>query len=112
MTSHPADVPAVPVGALPAHALLLDVRQQEEWDAGHAPDAVHIPLGELPSRLDELPAEQEVAVVCRSGGRSARATAFLLSEGRKAVNVEGGMQAWASEGRALTTALNVPPSVV
>lgn len=83
---------------------LLDVREPDEWAAGHAPEAVHIPLGELPGRLDELagfPDDQPLYVVCRTGGRSAQATAWLNANGWDAVNVAGGMKSWQTEGRTL-----------
>lgn len=82
-------------------AVILDVREQDEWDAGHAPGAVHIPLGELPSRLDELPDADSLPVVCRRGGRSAQAVAWLTQQGFDVVNVDGGMAAWASAGKQL-----------
>ena len=87
--------PAQPV---PPGTVLLDVREQDEWDAGHAPDAVHIPLGDLPDRVGELPEDQRLLVVCHAGGRSAQATAWLVQGGRDAVNVEGGMVDWARAG--------------
>jgi rhodanese-related sulfurtransferase len=92
-------VPDVPA-QLPLNTVLLDVREQDEWDAGHAPNAQHIPMSEL-GRLEELPAEQEVLVICRSGGRSARVTAYLNANGWDARNVDGGMQQWAATGRDL-----------
>jgi len=91
------DVPSVDPRQV-GEDLLLDVREPYEWDAGHAPGAVHVPLGELVERLDEVPAGPRVAVVCRSGHRSASATAFLVARGRAARNVEGGMLAWAALG--------------
>jgi rhodanese-related sulfurtransferase len=93
-------VPDVPA-ELPQNTVLLDVREQDEWDAGHAPNALHIPMSELAGRLGELPAEQEVLVICRSGGRSARVTAYLNANGWDARNVDGGMQQWAATGRDL-----------
>jgi rhodanese-related sulfurtransferase len=93
-------VPDVPA-ELPQNTVLLDVREQDEWDAGHAPNAQHIPMSELAGRLGELPAEQEVLVICRSGGRSARVTAYLNANGWDARNVGGGMQQWAATGRDL-----------
>lgn len=83
---------------------LLDVRESNEWAAGHAPEALHIPLGELPSRIDELaelPDDRPLYVVCRTGGRSAQATAWLNDNGWDAVNVAGGMKSWQTEGRPL-----------
>ena len=84
-------------------ALLLDVRQDDEWDAGHAPDARHVALADLPDHVESLDARQLIVCVCRSGGRSARATAFLMEHGFNAFNLAGGMTAWAQEGQPLTT---------
>ncbi|MEC3980396.1 rhodanese-like domain-containing protein [Amycolatopsis sp. H20-H5] len=102
----PAEIPTVAVRDLPKDAVaLLDVREDDEWAAGHAPGAVHIPLGELPTRVDELakmPDDQPVYVICRSGGRSARAAAWLNASGWDAVNIEGGMHSWAAEARPMT----------
>ncbi|MFZ3018868.1 MAG: rhodanese-like domain-containing protein [Gallionella sp.] len=82
-------------------ALLLDVRQPEEFTAIHAPDAKLIPLGELPSRLPEIAAykDKPVVVMCRSGRRSAKAVELLKEAGYSNVsNVAGGMQGWESDG--------------
>lgn len=92
-----ADVPAV----LPEDAVLLDVREQDEWDAGHAPGALHIPMSEIGGRLEEVPNDVQLYVVCRAGGRSARVTQYLNANGWEAVNVEGGMQHWDAHGRLL-----------
>jgi rhodanese-related sulfurtransferase len=97
-------VPAVVVANIPEHAVLLDVRENDEWAAGHAPGAVHVPMGQVTQRLDELATafpDRSVRVVCRSGGRSARVTAYLKAAGWDAVNVEGGMRAWAAAGRPM-----------
>jgi rhodanese-related sulfurtransferase len=96
----PQPVPTVTVADLPDGVALLDVREDDEWAAGHAPDAQHIPLGELAGRLGELP-DGAVYVVCRSGGRSARATAYLNENGWDAHNVEGGMKSWHAAGRPM-----------
>jgi len=82
-------------------ALLLDVREQDEYAAVHAPGSTLIPLGELPSRLGEIQQykNKPIAVVCRSGGRSARGVEVLRKAGfTQAVNVDGGMSAWESAG--------------
>lgn len=94
-------VPSVAVPDLPADAVMLDVREPDEWAAGHAPSARHLPMSDVPARLGELPDEDPLYVVCRSGARSARVVAYLAGQGYPAVNVEGGMQAWAGQGRAL-----------
>ena len=86
---------------LPATALLLDVREHEEWQAGHAPDAVHIPMGDIPSRAGELNNQTEVYVVCKAGGRSARVVEYLNRVGFEAINVDGGMLAWQESGRPI-----------
>jgi rhodanese-related sulfurtransferase len=79
-------------------ALLLDVREPYEWQAGHAPRARHSPLGQLPRRVAELPDRRAVVTVCRSGARSARAAAMLARDGREVSNLAGGMRAWARAG--------------
>lgn len=104
-------VPAVQAAQVDESAWLLDVREPEEWQAGHAPWAVHVPLGELPSRLHELPADREVVVVCRSGGRSAQAVMWLTQQGREALNLDGGMHAWADAGRPMTSETGTDPYV-
>ena len=96
--------------------LLLDVREHDEWDAGHIATAVHIPMGELATRLDEVPRDQDVVVVCRSGNRSASVTAYLDRNGWSARNLAGGMMAWDAAGRPMTnnttTATGHPPYVL
>ncbi|MGH3492145.1 MAG: rhodanese-like domain-containing protein [Sciscionella sp.] len=108
----PANTPSVSVTELPEEAALIDVREDDEWAAGHAPDAVHIPLGELPQRLAELP-DGELYLVCRSGGRSGQAAAYLTANGRSAINVAGGMQSWASAGKRMVGERgDTPPAVL
>lgn len=94
-------LPEVDIDQIPADAVLLDVREDDEWQAGHAPSAVHIPMTELADRLDDVPDGSPVYVICRSGGRSARTTTYLNANGWDAVNVRGGMGAWAAGGRAM-----------
>ncbi|HEX2850637.1 MAG TPA: rhodanese-like domain-containing protein [Acidimicrobiales bacterium] len=79
-------------------AVLLDVRERQEWDAGHASKARHLPLSLLPRQLNQLPKDRRIVVVCRSGNRSARAASLLAHSGFDALNLEGGMQAWAAAG--------------
>ena len=83
--------------------MLLDVREDDEWQAGHAPEAVHIPMSALIDRLDDIPEADQVYVVCRSGGRSAKVTAYLNANGWDAVNVERGMHGGSSTGRPLVS---------
>jgi rhodanese-related sulfurtransferase len=98
------EVPAVGTDEVPAEAYLLDVREGEEWAAGHAPDAHHVPMMEIPARLDEIPVDQDVVVVCRVGARSAQVVTYLRSLGRdNARNLDGGMMAWARAGRPMVS---------
>ncbi len=75
-------------------SVLIDVREPEEWRVGRAPQAIHIPLGELGARLGELPSDRTLIMVCRSGGRSDRAASALVGLGLPASYLAGGMQAW------------------
>ncbi len=88
---------------LGSDAVFLDVREPSEWLAGHVTGALHVPLGELANRLETVPRDRCVVVVCRSGSRSARATSLLVESGFTAVNLEGGLQAWASAGLPVDT---------
>jgi DMSO/TMAO reductase YedYZ molybdopterin-dependent catalytic subunit len=81
-----------------AGALLLDVREPDEWCTQHAPTAMLLPTGRVRARQNELPRERPIVVVCRSGGRSAAVTASLRQSGFDAVNLVGGMCAWAAAG--------------
>ncbi len=91
---------------------LLDVRADDEWAAGHAPGAVHVPLAELAQRFGELDLDGPLHVVCRSGGRSAQAVAWLGQNGVDAVNVDGGMGAWAEAGRPMVSEDGQDPRVL
>ena len=107
----PESVPSVPAQEVPDGALVLDVREPDEWEAGHIHGAVHIPLAEVPARLDELVEQDDLLVVCRSGGRSGRAVAWLRQNGVDAINVAGGMGAWASAGRPMVSETGADPFV-
>lgn len=77
---------------------LVDVREQDEWEAGHIAQARLIPLSEIQDRIDDFPRDgEETFIICRSGGRSARACEFLQANGLSVVNVKGGMLAWEGE---------------
>lgn len=95
-----------------AGALLLDVREDDEWAAGHVVDSVHIPMGELGGRLDELPVDRLIVAVCRSGARSGAITEALSSRGYDIVNLAGGLQAWAAEGLPLVADDGLPGAVL
>lgn len=106
-TPPPGQVPGVEPAELPEKlpqgSVLLDVREDDEWQAGHAPEAVHIPMSKLVERLDDIPEADQLYVVCRSGGRSAKVTAYLNANGWDAVNVERGMNGWSAIGRPLVS---------
>ena len=104
-------LPEVPAAAVPDGAWLLDVREIDEWAAGHVPDATHIPLGQLGARTAELPADQQIYVICRSGVRSARAAQALNGAGWQAVNVGGGPVLHAAAGRPMTADSGAEPFV-
>lgn len=106
------EVQVVDASSGDAHTVLLDVREADEWSAGHAPGAVWIPLGELERARTEVPFNRRIACVCRSGGRSARATETLISWGFDAVNVAGGMKAWAAAGLPVVRDDDTPGTVV
>jgi rhodanese-related sulfurtransferase len=109
--NQPQAVPEVLSTDLPAGAFLLDVREDDEWAAGHAPDAVHVRLGELGARAGELPHDREVYVICRSGTRSAYAAQALAGGGLQAINVADGMTGWAVAGRPMISEDGAEPYV-
>jgi len=92
--------------------VLLDVREPAEWQAGHGPGAVHVPFGQLEGRFGALPRDRRIVVICRSGNRSGTATAVLVRCGFDAVNLRGGMKAWASAGLPVETGDARPGTVV
>ena len=78
--------------------MIVDVREPEEWHAGHIPDALHIPLSQLAARLAELDPGRETIIVCHSGSRSADAATYLRQAGFTQVyNLSGGLLAWARQ---------------
>ncbi len=108
MAPTPAETPAASV---PENAWLLDVREDAEWAAGHAPGAVHMPMGQVTARANEIPRAETVFVICRSGARSGRVAQALAGAGWQAVNVAGGMQDWAVAGRPMVTDSGADPFV-
>lgn len=81
-----------------ADEVLLDVRERDEYEACRVPNAVHIPMYEVPDRLAELPPHRPLSVICHVGARSAQVTMWLQAQGIEARNVRGGMVAWAHAG--------------
>lgn len=108
-TGHARDSGGAAASAVRGTCVLLDVREPDEWQSGHAPGAVHLPLATL-SAGAALPAEaraRPVVVICRSGNRSRRAAELLRARGVEAVDVAGGMLEWASAGLPVVTGLPV-----
>lgn len=80
-------------------AYLLDVREQIEWEEAHVEGAVLIPLGELSTRLDELPTDEDILIICRSGNRSAQARDLLRQAGfERVTSISGGINTWMAAG--------------
>lgn len=85
-------------------AVLIDVREPDEWQQGHVPGATHIPLAQLSARLAGLPRDRDILLVCRSGNRSGVAQDLLARAGfERAINVQGGMLAWQRHGLPIIT---------
>jgi rhodanese-related sulfurtransferase len=101
-------VPQVPAAEVPADAFLLDVREDDEWAAGHVPGALHIPLGELGTRYPEIDRAATLYVICRSGNRSAHAARALAGAGWEAYNVADGMKGWHAAGRPMASESGEP----
>jgi rhodanese-related sulfurtransferase len=111
VTEH-ADIEAEVLSTdLPAGAYLLDVREDDEWAAGHAPDAIHVRLSDLGARVGDIPQDREVYVICRSGARSAYAAQALTGAGWTAVNVSDGMTGWAVAGKPMVSETGAEPFV-
>lgn len=97
------DIPEIDVAELAAQrvagAPLIDVREHDEYAEAHVPGAHHIPLGQVTERVDEVPTEGTVYVICARGGRSAKAVEHYRAQGLDAVNVAGGTLAWIDAGQ-------------
>lgn len=100
-------VPQAAIGDVPTtfdeSVVLLDVREDDEWQRGHAPGAQHIPMGDVPARMAEIDTDAQLYVICHAGGRSQRVAQYLVRNGYEPVNVSGGMLAWAHAGRPVVT---------
>ncbi|MEV0034395.1 rhodanese-like domain-containing protein [Streptomyces sp. NPDC056909] len=111
-----ASLPSVDVAAVPSDGLVLDVREDDEWAAGHVEGALHVPMSDFVARFGEVTeavAEGRKAyVMCRVGGRSAQVTQYLVQQGVDAVNVDGGMLAWDGAGRPMVTENGTPAFVL
>ena len=90
--------PGVFAGDVPDGALLVDVREADEWAEARVPSSLHLPMSEFVARQHELP-DQRLYVLCHVGARSARVAAYLQQQGVDAINVQGGLVAWEAAGR-------------
>jgi rhodanese-related sulfurtransferase len=105
-------LPWVGAADVAENTYLLDVREDEEWMAGHPPGAHHMPMMQIPARLAEIPTEGDVVVVCRVGARSAQVVSYLMGNGWDNVrNLDGGLVAWARAGRPLVSEDGRAPEV-
>jgi rhodanese-related sulfurtransferase len=80
---------------------LLDVREDDEWGAGHVPGSVHVPMRELGARQADLPSDRTILCICRSGNRSSMVMRALVEAGYAAENLDGGLQSWEAFGHDL-----------
>jgi rhodanese-related sulfurtransferase len=111
-THTPQVTAAEAVALLAQGALLIDVREDDEWRAGHAPEATHIPLSQLGAEISRVDPARQIVIICRSGRRSDHATAALRTAGYDAYNFSGGMHAWHQAGGAVQTLDGQPGSVI
>jgi rhodanese-related sulfurtransferase len=110
----PVSIPTIGLGNVPdplPDIVVLDVREDDEWQAGHIEGAVHIPLIDLPARIGEVP-DRQTLVVCKVGGRSARAVYYLAQQGYDVINLAGGMLDWEAAGRPMVSETDEPPYVL
>jgi rhodanese-related sulfurtransferase len=110
------EVPTIEVAQvpdpIPQGVTVLDVRDPSSGNTAGSDGAVHIPLTQIPARVDELPTDQQLLVVCKVGGRSAQATRVPAREGFEAINLAGGLIDWAEAGRPMVADGDDRPLVV
>jgi rhodanese-related sulfurtransferase len=95
-------LPSIDPTQVPDGAYILDVREVDEWEAGHPPGAHHVPMMTIPARIADVPADEQVVVLCRHGHRSAQVVGFLSARGRdNVINLDGGIVAWVAAGRPI-----------
>lgn len=111
-----APLPSVEAAAVPSDGLVLDVREDDEWAAGHVEGALHVSMSDFVARFGEvteaLADGRRAYVMCRVGGRSAQVTQYLVQQGIDAVNIDGGMLAWDGAGRPMVTDNGSPAFVL
>lgn len=100
-SSVPAVTAVEALDMLEGDATLIDIREMDEWRAGHAPTATHIPMSQLGAAAEGLSRTSPLIFICRSGRRSDHAVGVLAQAGFNAINLTGGMQAWQQAGGAV-----------
>ena len=105
-------VPTLSLSELSQDAFVVDVREDDEWQAGHSPTAVHAAMSLQDEILNRLPADGQIVVICKSGARSAQVAQWLVDQGRDAVNLDGGMMEWEAAGRPVVTDSGEPGFVL
>ena len=110
----PRDVPTVAAKDVPDDSFVLDVREDDEWAAGHVAGSLHVPMMRLPQRMQYEPLSPDVpiVVVCKVGSRSAQVTAWLRAQGYDATNLAGGLLAWQAAGLPLESDNPGPAEVI
>jgi rhodanese-related sulfurtransferase len=103
--------PADAKGRVDTGAMLLDVRNPDEWEAGHVEGATWIPMNQLVERQSELPTDREIVVICKTGARSGRVAEALVGAGYDAANIAGGAEAWQAAGFPIVTSDGRPGTV-
>ena len=111
-----APLPSVNVAEVPADGRVMDVRENDEWVAGHVEGALHVPMSDFVARFGEVTEAvadgRRAHVMCRVGGRSAQVTQYLVQQGIDAVNIDGGMLAWEGAERPMVTENGTPAFVL
>lgn len=106
------DFENVSIGSIGEDTTVLDVREDYEWESGHIEGALHIPVDQIPGRLEELDPDEDLHVICRTGGRSHRVVQWLVANGYSAVNVDGGMGAWLEAAKPMVSDNGKEPTVL
>lgn len=108
-----SDFETVPAADVPEGAAVLDVREAYEFEVGHAPEAMHIPVDEVPTRFEaELDPDEDYYIICRTGGRSAQIAGWLTAQGYSVMMVGGGYDAWVTAQKPLTSVTGEKPRVL
>lgn len=88
--------------AISEGAYVIDVREAWEFESGHVPQAHHVPLNSIPEQVSSLPKDQQIWIICQSGGRSMTAANYLETQGFDVVSVAGGTGSWIGSGKAVS----------